>query len=117
MRVLFIFFCSLICGVAVAGEATLQWVAPTECANKSALSECPTTGYQIDRKLKSETVWSIATTVAPTLTTYVLKNVPPGDNQFRMLTLSNSQVSAPSVVVSKTVESSTPNPPSAVTVN
>jgi hypothetical protein len=114
-RICATFLLLLLCSAAFAGDAQVSWTPATDCSDGSSLENCPTTGFQIDRKLDTDTNWTPIITVSPALTTYTVKNLGPGVHQFRLITLSADKVSGPSVVASKTIDRKTPNPPSAVT--
>ncbi len=100
---------------AHAGEATITWIAPTKCADGSALDQCPAIGYNIEHH-KADGTWEPVTTASPTVSSFKLVNLTAGAHEWRMLTVTlNNFLSDPSITVGKTVAAVKPNPPTGVT--
>lgn len=105
-------------GTAYAGNVTINWEGPIECADGSALTNCPTTGYYIFMGT-SETGTGYgqrAEAPAATATSITLVNVPAGDRCFYMKTRSNASVSGESNRVCANVPAPGPKSPRITTV-
>lgn len=114
-KLIFLIVMAALPAVTLAGPATLRWTPPTTCVDLSALTNCPTTGFEVQVAEVAAGPFTSVVTTAPSVSTYTIQNLPPGPRFFRVLTVSNDMKSAPSAVVNKTISGVEPNPPSAVT--
>lgn len=115
----FIAFLLLLLPVACfAGAVSVTWEAPTECSDGSALSNCPTTGYEIymGASLTGTTFVKQSVTPAATDTQATLVNVAPGNRCFYMKTLMGTVTSPESNRVCVNVPAPGPKSPKITTI-
>lgn len=107
------FLAFLLCaftGVASAGNVTLNWTYNhTTCADNSALTNCPVTGFEIQEQVNS--VWTVKNGVAAAARTTTYTDVTPGRHCYRVRTNSNGTFSVPSNEVCIDVPASAPRAP------
>jgi hypothetical protein len=105
---------------ALAGQATLTWTAPTQCADGTPITNCPLTGYTVHYGTIPGTdvaacTASVLTTTRnfnfPTATTTPITGLNPGNYCFAMKAVAASGSSVLSNFVLKTVVNPVPNPP------
>lgn len=84
---------------SVNRKATLTWTAPTTCDGGTALTNCPITGYAIQRQ--SGTVWNDIGVTAANVLTFTEQNLAPGTYTYRVLANSAAGPSPPSASASK----------------
>lgn len=108
---------------AEAGTSELTWLPPTSCIDKSPLTECPVVAYNLEVATNAAGPWSPLATTAPTVTSYLVNNVPPGVWFYRAFTVAGLgtdqttyKKSPPTPVVSKTVGVTEPGEPRAFSV-
>lgn len=110
MKFLFVIFLFMVAGVANAGNVTLNWTFnPDSCADGSALSNCPATGFEI-QELVGE-IWTVKNGVASTSRTASYTNVSSGRHCYRVRTNSNGTFSEPSNEACVDVPASAPRAP------
>jgi hypothetical protein len=68
--------------VAMAGQVTLTWTAPTYNEDGSALTDLA--GYKIQYRNVSTTLWKYRTVADPSRTRLTIKLLPPGTYEFAM---------------------------------
>ena len=105
---------ALFCAAAKAGTATITWTAPTICADGTALTNCPTSGYRIYGALQGQPKVLLASPAATSATATL--TLGAGNQCFDMTTLSGANESAHSAESCKVVPAPLPNPPTIVTV-
>jgi hypothetical protein len=116
MRRLLILVALLAAPAAFAADVRLSWTAPTTCEDGSALTNCPTTGFEVSESAAATgQPWGVRETVAGTATTrtYVL---PPGQRCFQLRTVAGTSKSGPSNTACADVPSLPPKAPQGVTV-
>lgn len=101
---------------AHAGGVTLSYTAPTTCADGSALTNCPTTGYEVLTAASATATSATLETVGPTVTTRNYANLTPGTYCYSVKTVSNTVKSAESVRACADVPSLPPKAPAGITV-
>lgn len=95
---------------------TLNWVAPTECVDNTPVSNCPVTGYRVERSATATGTFTTLATLGVVLT-YNHTGASAGQNCYRVIALSNSGNSDPSVVACKTnVRPPSPPKPPVLTI-
>lgn len=97
----------------VTRRAVLTWTAPTACAGGAPISNCPVTGYSV-QKLAGTTWTQIGVTTANVLT-YSDNNIALGSHRYRVLATSDAGPSAPSNEVTKVID--VPGAPGSVVVS
>lgn len=102
-----------LCSQAFAGTVNVTWTAPTSCSDNSALTNCPTTGYEIwmGTSLTGTGYVKRAEAPAATATTIQLLNIAAGSRCFFMKTISSVGVSAESNRLCVTVPAPLPDAP------
>lgn len=80
-------------------EDQLTWTAPTACSEGSPISDCPVTGYRIERATAQAGPWTLQADVGATVLSYLRADAPPGTSCYRVFTRSAGGLSAPSNVV------------------
>lgn len=79
--------------VGIEGRATLSWVAPTENTDGSSLTDL--SSYRI---LYGKTASNLSKTIAvsnPSITTYVVENLPAGTWYFAIVAVNSEGISSP----------------------
>lgn len=106
----------LITGIALAQTVTrravLTWTAPTACAGGAPISNCPVTGYSVQKLLG--TTWTQIGVTTATVLTYTDNNIALGSHRYRVLATSEAGPSAPSNEVTKVID--VPGAPGSVAV-
>jgi hypothetical protein len=95
-------------------EDNLSWTAPTACSDGTPLTNCPVTGYRIERASSpTATTWAFVATTS--LTSYKATNVPAGQNCYRVAANSSNGMSAwaPVLASSCAIAAAPPPPPPA----
>jgi hypothetical protein len=94
----------------------LSWSAPTTCTSGVPVSNCPVTGYRIERSATATGVFASVGT--STTTSFTHTSAAAGGNCYRAIALSAKGDSAPSNVFCKvnTPPSGPPSPPSNLTI-
>jgi hypothetical protein len=102
----------LVASLAQAGTARLDWVAPTVCADGSAVAtNCPTTSYEIWMGSSLTGTFTKQTfQPAGTATSANLTSISPGTKCFFLKTVSGTAVSAESNRVCVDIPNSVPSP-------
>lgn len=101
---------------AHAGNLTLNYVAPTACADGSSITMCPTTGFELLGATSLTAASTTLETVAPTVTTRTWQNLTPGTYCRSVKTVSNTQKSDESQKACADIPSLPPKAPSGITV-
>lgn len=92
-------------------ETDLALTPPTTCTDGSPVAtNCPITGYRIERATSATGPWTTVITLPSSGTTHRAIGLPAGTNHFRFITLSSSGESAPSNSVSSVNTPSVPSP-------
>jgi hypothetical protein len=108
--------CLLLAGTSAAQTVTrravLTWTAPSACDGGAPISNCPVTGYSV-QKLQGTTWVQIGTTTAAVLT-YTENNLAIGSHRYRVLATSDGGPSRPSNEVTKVID--VPGAPGSVVV-
>lgn len=107
---------SCIGGVAHAGDVKLDWTAPTSCADGSALTQCPTTGYEVNTAPDETGALTVKETVAATVQTRSYLGLTPGKYCYAVKTVSNTLKSGPTSTACASVPSLPPKAPSGYSV-
>lgn len=94
----------------------LSWGAPTTCTSGVPVSNCPVTGYRVERSATATGAFAAVGT-SPT-TTFTHTSAAAGQNCYRAVALSAKGDSAPSNVFCKTntPPSGPPSPPTNLTI-
>jgi hypothetical protein len=111
-----------IAGIAQAQQAwdtnLVSWEAPTLCVNGLPVSQCPVTGYRVERAPSSSGTFAQVGT--STGLTFTHTGAAAGVNCYRIIALSVTGNSGPSMVACKTntapIPPSPPQPPGNVRV-
>ena len=102
---------------AHAGNVVVSWTPPTTCADGSALTNCPTTGFEISKgSTPTDAAYTAIETLSATTTSKTYTNVAPGQVCFSLKTVSNGQKSAESTRACADVPSLPPKAPAGITV-
>lgn len=101
---------------AQAADVSLSWTAPTTCNDGSALTFCPTTGFEISEGASLTGIFAVKETVAATVVTRTVPNVVPGTKCYFVKTVSNALKSAESNRSCVDVPSLPPKAPQGMTV-
>jgi len=87
---------------SAAGSATMSWMPPTENNDGSALTDLA--GYQIAYGPDADDLSSTVTIRDPSINTYVIENLTPGDWYFAVAAVNSKGVSSDlSAIGSKTI--------------
>lgn len=116
MKLLLALVLSLAAVVTQAGTVTITYVPPTTCEDGSALSNCPTTGFEILEGASATGTLSARETVGPTTTSRTYANLSPGTRCYAVKTVSNGIKSVESTRTCAEVPSLPPKAPSGITV-
>lgn len=92
--------------------ATLTWTAPAACADGSPITNCPVTGYIVEKQNGS--TWSPIGTTAEGVRRFEQTNLALGTHTYRVLANSAAGPSAPSSSASKTI--AVPGAPGSIVV-
>jgi hypothetical protein len=99
-----------------AGTVTLTYVPPTTCEDGSALSNCPTTAFEILESTSATGTMTTRETVGATITSRTYANLAPGARCYAVKTVSNSVKSAESTRACVDVPSLPPKAPAGISV-
>lgn len=116
MKTLLALALSLFAVAANAGTVTVSWTSPSTCEDGSALSFCPTTGFEISEGTSLTGTFTVKETVAADITSRTYQNVGPGTRCYSGKTLSGDQKSAESTRACTNVASLPPKAPQGMTV-
>jgi hypothetical protein len=113
MKKLFAIALFLAAGIAKAADLNVTWTAPTSCSDSSAITNCPTTGYEIymGTSATGTTYAKRAEAPAAADTNIVLKGILPGTRCLFMKTVSGAVVSAESNRICVNIPAVIPNAP------
>lgn len=99
-------------------EDKIDWTPPTQCADGSPLTDCPTTGYRIETASSpTATDWTVVTTVDASVTTYKTTGLSAGQHCYRIITLSQDRESVPSNVACDLASAPAPAPATLETID
>lgn len=101
---------------AHAGTVKLEYIPPTTCAGGEALTNCPTTGFEILLGSDVTGTYTSLETVAPTVVSRTYQNVVPGKRCHSIRTVSNGAKSEESTRACVDVPSLPPKAPSGIQV-
>lgn len=96
----------------VTRQAVLTWQAPTTCAGGSPISNCPVTGYSVQKR--QGTNWVELGTTGAAVLTYTDRNLALGSHSYRVLANSAAGPSAPSNESTKVID--VPGAPGSIVV-
>lgn len=119
MKILSTIAALLFASAAAAGTATVTWTNPTQYVDGSALAAADITQTRVEYGSCSGAAFGTKTgeqTATGSATTLTIGSLAAGTYCFRAYTSARGLESAASVVASKTVPQSPPNPPVLVTV-
>lgn len=101
--------------VAHAADIKIIWTAPTACADGSALTNCPISGYEISQGSSATGTFTVKDTVASgVLTKTYTQN--PGTYCYSLKTTSGTLKSDASIPVCATLTAPAPGTPGNVTL-
>jgi hypothetical protein len=86
----------------VTRQAVVTWTAPTACQSGSAITNCPVSGY-IVQKLNG-TTWADVGTTAANVLSFTHRDLPLGTHTYRVIAASTAGNSNPSAEGSKTID-------------
>lgn len=116
MRKLIALLVLLLPFAAYAGTVTISYIPPTTCEDGSAVSNCPTTGFEILEGTSATGTLSARETVGPAITTRTYANLAPGTRCYAVKTVSNSLKSAESTRACADIPSLPPKAPAGISV-
>lgn len=99
-------------------EDLLQWTASTSCVGGAPRTDCPGTGFRIERaSTPGATTWTFLASPAASASSYLVTGLTAGQNCYRIREDSASGSSDFTAAVCKTTVAPVPNPPTIVTVD
>jgi hypothetical protein len=97
-------------------ETDLVLTPPTSCTDSTPITNCPITGFRIERATAEAGPWTTIATLPPNVTTHRATGLPAGTNWFRFIVLAATP-SVPSNAVSSENKQPAPNPGTLRVVN
>jgi hypothetical protein len=106
----------LIAPLAHAADVKLSYTAPTTCEDGSALTNCPTTGFEVLTGVAPTGTYTPVETLGPTVTTKTYTSIAPGQKCWSVKTVSGTLKSSESTRSCIDVPSLPPKAPAGITV-